>query len=86
MMERSQFDEYMDFFESEFDHNLSHARKELLYRKVSSLGHDDFGQSLLLMIERFNRNQLPTVDTIASFTLDYAFGKIESFQEAIGQN
>jgi len=71
MIKREDYDKYMDYFEKQFDKKLGKTRKELLYRRISSfLDAKVFGECLVSVIERFNSNELPSVDVIADMAMD----------------
>jgi len=72
MLERKVFDEYMKFFEKQFDKKLGFIRKEMLYKKVASFDSNSFSGGLISAIEKFNSHQLPSIEILASMTSQYS--------------
>lgn len=65
MLTRDHFDKYMEYIDKEFRDQYTPIRKEVLYKRIAHLGQLTFDKTMITVIERFNRNNLPTVDQVA---------------------
>lgn len=70
MLRKHDFDRHIQMFETEFTDKLSNFRKELLYRRLSSLDTYYLNEGLSAVVEKYNKDELPTVETITNIALN----------------
>lgn len=66
MLSKRTFNAYMNHLESDFSKRLSKLDKKILYKKTGHLDTRSFAFGLMSLIEKFNSDQLPSLDKIAS--------------------
>ena len=66
MITKLEFDDQIEWFEAEFDNRLTKTRRDLFYQNVYYLSSNDLNTTLITIVERFNKDDLPTVRTMAT--------------------
>lgn len=66
MLNKRTFNVYMNHLESDFNKKLSRLDKKILYKKTGHLDTRSFAFGLISLIERFNSDEMPSIEKVAS--------------------
>lgn len=71
MINKREFNKYMRYIDREFNEKLTEVRKEILYQNLSNLDEPSLERTVIAIFEKYNKNELPTVEAITSIAFNF---------------